>query len=34
VARDRPGEYEKRLANLIKMTEQDKQFGRGIEGYY
>ena len=34
VARDRPGEYEKRLANLIKMTEQDKQFGRGIEDYY
>jgi uncharacterized protein YdeI (YjbR/CyaY-like superfamily) len=34
VARDRPGEYEKRLAHLIKMTEQDKQFGRGIEDYY
>lgn len=34
VARDRPGEYEKRLAHLIKMTEKDKQFGRGIEGYY
>ncbi len=34
VARDRSGEYEKRLAHLIKMTAQDKQFGRGIEGYY
>jgi len=34
VARDRPGEYEKRLAHLIKVTEQDKQFGRGIEDYY
>ena len=34
VARDRPGEYEKRLTHLIKMTEQDKQFGRGIEDYY
>jgi uncharacterized protein YdeI (YjbR/CyaY-like superfamily) len=34
VARDRPGEYEKRLAHLIRMTEQDKQFGRGIENYY
>jgi len=33
-ARDRPGEYEKRLKHLIKMTEQDKQFGRGIEDYY
>ena len=33
-ARDRPGEYEKRLNHLIKMTEQDKQFGRDIEGYY
>lgn len=34
VARDRPGEYEKRLQHLIKMTEQDKQFGHGIEDYY
>jgi uncharacterized protein YdeI (YjbR/CyaY-like superfamily) len=34
VARDRPGEYQKRLAHLIRMTEQDKQFGRGIENYY
>ena len=34
VARNRPGEYEKRLAHLIKMTGQDKQFGRGIEDYY
>ena len=33
-ARDRPGEYEKRLKHLIRMTEQDKQFGFGIEGYY
>ena len=33
-ARDRPGEYEKRLAHLVKMTEQDKQFGHGIEDYY
>ena len=33
-ARDRPGEYEKRLKHLIKMTEQDKQFGFGIEDYY
>jgi hypothetical protein len=34
VARDRPGEYKKRLAHLIRMTEQNKQFGRGIEDYY
>lgn len=33
-ARDRPGEFKKRLAHLIKMTEQDKQFGRGIKDYY
>jgi uncharacterized protein YdeI (YjbR/CyaY-like superfamily) len=33
-ARDRPGEYEKRLEHLIKMTKQDKQFGHGIEDYY
>ena len=33
-ARDRPGEYEKRLKHFIKMTEQDKQFGFGIEDYY
>ena len=34
VARDRPGAYEKRLAHLLKMTKQDKQFGCGIEDYY
>ena len=33
-ARRRPGEFEKRLNHLIKMTEQDKQFGFGIETYY
>jgi uncharacterized protein YdeI (YjbR/CyaY-like superfamily) len=33
-ARDRPGEYEKRLKHLLKMTEQNKQFGYGIEDYY
>ena len=33
-ARDRPGEYEKRLKHFIKMTEQGKQFGFGIEDYY
>ena len=33
-ARDRPGEYEKRLQHLLKMTEQNKQFGHGIEDYY
>ena len=32
--RNRPGEYEKRLQHLIKMTEQNKQFGHGIEDYY
>ena len=32
--RKRPGEYEKRLKHLIRMTEQDKQFGFGIEEYY
>ena len=34
VARNRPGEYEKRIAHLVKMTEQNKQFGYGIEDYY
>jgi uncharacterized protein YdeI (YjbR/CyaY-like superfamily) len=34
VSRKRPEEYEKRLQNLIRMTEQDKQFGFGIEEYY
>mgnify|MGYP001827874422 CR=1 FL=1 len=33
-ARKRPGEYEKRLEHLIRMTEQDKQFGYGIQEYY
>ncbi len=32
--RKRPGEFEKRLNNLIKKTEQNKQFGFGIEDYY
>jgi hypothetical protein len=32
--RGRPGEFEKRLNHLLKMTEQDKQFGFGIEDYY
>lgn len=33
-ARKRSGEFEKRLNHLIKMTEQDVQFGFGIESYY
>jgi uncharacterized protein YdeI (YjbR/CyaY-like superfamily) len=33
-ARKRRGEFEKRLANLIEKTEQDKQFGFGIETYF
>jgi uncharacterized protein YdeI (YjbR/CyaY-like superfamily) len=33
-ARNRPGEYEKRLEHFIRMTEQDKQFGFGIEKFY
>lgn len=33
-ARRRPGEFEKRLKHFLKMTEQDKQFGFGIEEYY
>ena len=32
--RKRPEEYEKRLQNFIQKTEQDKQFGFGIEDYY
>ena len=32
--RNRSGEYEKRLKHFIRMTEQDKQFGFGIEDYY
>ena len=34
VARNRPGEFEKRLNHFIRKTEQDKQFGFGIEEYY
>ena len=33
-ARKRPGEFEKRLNNLIQKTAQNKQFGFGIEEYY
>jgi uncharacterized protein YdeI (YjbR/CyaY-like superfamily) len=33
-ARKRPGEFEKRLKHLIRMTEQNKQYGFGIEEYY
>ena len=33
-ARVRPEEFEKRLNHLIRKTEQDKQFGFGIEDYY
>lgn len=32
--RDSPEEFEKRLKHFIEMTEQDKQFGFGIETYY
>lgn len=32
--RNRPGEFEKRLDNLIRKTAQGKQFGYGIEEYY
>ncbi len=32
--RKRPGEFKKRLNNLIRKTEQNKQFGFGIEEYY
>ena len=32
--RRRPGEFEKRLKNLIEKTEQGKQFGFGIEDFY
>ena len=32
--RNRPGEFEKRLNHLIRKTEQNKQFGFGIEDYY
>ncbi len=33
-ARNRPGEFEKRLQNLVRKTAQNKQFGYGIEAYY
>jgi uncharacterized protein YdeI (YjbR/CyaY-like superfamily) len=34
-ARDRPDEFKKRLNNLIKLTEKNKQFGfGGIQKYY
>lgn len=32
--RKRQGEFEKRLAHLLKMTGQNKQFGFNIEAYY
>jgi uncharacterized protein YdeI (YjbR/CyaY-like superfamily) len=33
-ARSRPAEFQKRLKNFIRMMEQNKQFGYGIEKYY
>lgn len=33
-SRDRPEEFERRLRHLIRMTEQDKKFGYGIESFY
>lgn len=33
-ARNRPEEFEKRLHHFIKMTQQNKQYGYGIEEYY
>jgi uncharacterized protein YdeI (YjbR/CyaY-like superfamily) len=33
-ARKRSGDFEKRLKHFIQMTEQDKQFGYGIEEFY
>jgi uncharacterized protein YdeI (YjbR/CyaY-like superfamily) len=33
-ARHRPAEFRKRLANFIKLTAQDKQFGHGIESFF
>lgn len=32
--RKREGEYEKRLANLVKKTKANKQYGYGIAAYY
>ena len=34
VARNRPAEFEKRLAHLVDMCAKAKQFGHGIEDYY
>lgn len=33
-ARRRPEEFRKRLRHFVKMTEQNKQFGFGIQDYY
>ncbi|MEM6646880.1 MAG: YdeI/OmpD-associated family protein [Bacteroidota bacterium] len=33
-ARKRPGEFEKRLNNLVAKSAQQKQFGYGIEDYF
>jgi len=33
-ARKRPAEFDKRMQNLIRKSEQDKQFGFGIEAFY
>lgn len=33
-ARDRPEEFDKRLRHFLRMTEQGKQFGYGIESFY
>lgn len=33
-ARRRPEEFRKRLRHFLRMTEQDKQFGFGIETYF
>jgi uncharacterized protein YdeI (YjbR/CyaY-like superfamily) len=33
-ARDRPGEFEKRLRHFVRMTEKNKRFGHDIESYY
>ena len=33
-ARKRPGEFDKRLANLVKRSAKCKQFGYGIKDYY
>jgi uncharacterized protein YdeI (YjbR/CyaY-like superfamily) len=34
VARKRPAEFQKRLRHFMRMTEQNKQFGYGIEKYF